>query len=264
MDFDGIFYLALQSSLFLGIIHGINPCGHSWLVIAPFVVGDRNGRRAFTLTSAFLLGTALACLVIGLTLGALSMSLPQEVISLVSVATGGIIIVLGVILMVKPQLLHSHDHDHEHDHEHGHDHGHDHGHSHDQDHHVHEDHVRHHAGCACSCGGHGTEMLGKKGAATFFGLFSIGFVNMIVPCPTVAIMYSYAIESGSWIKSTIVFGAYALTTAIAVGGVIYALRRTANLIKRLEKPWLEDAIMRTAGMLTIGFGAYSLYVDLWA
>lgn len=261
MEFDNIFFLALQSSLFLGIIHGINPCGHSWLVIAPFVVGDRNGRRAFTLTSAFLLGTALACLVIGLTLGALSMSLPQEVISLVSVATGGIIIVLGFILMIRPELLHHHDHDHEHDHDHAH--GHDHHHHH-HEHDDQEDHVHHHAGCACSCGGHGTELLGKKGAATFFGLFSIGFVNMIVPCPTVAIMYSYAIESGSWIKSTIVFGAYALTTAIAVGGVIYALRRTASLIKRLEKPWLEGAIMRTAGVLTIGFGVYSLYIDLWA
>jgi len=106
--------------------------------------------------------------------------------------------------------------------------------------------------------------LEKIGTATFFGLFSIGFVNMIVPCPTVAIMYSYAIDSGSWIKSTIVFGAYALTTAIAVGGVIYALRKTASLVKRMEKPWLESSIMRIAGVLTIGFGVYSLYIDLWA
>lgn len=84
MEFDAMFWVALQSSLFLGIIHGINPCGHSWLVIAPFVVGDSNGKRAFTLTSSFLAGTALACLFIGLTLGAVSMSLPPSAIKVVS------------------------------------------------------------------------------------------------------------------------------------------------------------------------------------
>lgn len=258
MEFDSVFLLAIQSSLILGLIHGINPCGHSWLVIAPFVVGHGSGKRAFSLTSAFLLGTALACLVIGLTLGAISMSLPQSIVQLVSIITGGIIVVLGLILAWKPSLLHSHDHDHghAHDHEDSH-HGHEHSHGH---HHGHDDH----ASCGCSCSGHGNKLLEKAGKATFFGLFSIGFVNMIVPCPTVAIMYSYAIDSGSWVKSTTVFAAYALTTAIAVGGVIYTLRKTASMVKRMEKPWLESAIMRTAGVLTIGFGFYSLYIDLWA
>lgn len=253
MEFDAMFWVALQSSLFLGIIHGINPCGHSWLVIAPFVVGDRSGRRAFTLTASFLAGTALACLAIGLTLGAVSMSLPPGADAVVSLITGIIIVVLGVILVVKPELLHSHDHDHDHGHGHGHDH-----------HHEHDDHHGHTA-CeqthGCGCGGH-AKALGKAGAASVFGLFSIGFVNMIVPCPTVAIMYSYAIDSGSWQKATAVFGAYALTTAIAVGGVIFLLRRAADMVKRLEKPWLESAIMRIAGLLTIGFGVYSLIIDL--
>lgn len=257
MDFDSVFLLAIQSSLILGLIHGVNPCGHSWLVIAPFVVGHGTGKRAFSLTSAFLLGTALACLIIGLTLGAISMSLPQSIVNLVSIITGSIIIFLGLILVWRPTLLHNHDHDHEHGHHHVHNHDHEHGHDH---HHGEHDHGT----CGCACSGHGSKLLEKTGKATFFGLFSIGFVNMIVPCPTVAIMYSYAIDSGSWVKSTIVFGAYALTTAIAVGGVIYALRKTASLVKRMEKPWLESAIMRTAGVLTIGFGVYSLYIDLLA
>ncbi len=31
---ESLFLIALQSSLFLGLIHGINPCGHSWIVLA--------------------------------------------------------------------------------------------------------------------------------------------------------------------------------------------------------------------------------------
>ena len=87
---------------------------------------------------------------------------------------------------------------------------------------------------------------------------------MIVPCPTAAIMYSYALESGDWKKSAAVFGAYALSTALAVGGVIYVLRRAAGYVKKLEKPWLESAILRTAGVLTAGFGVYSLILDIIA
>ena len=85
---------------------------------------------------------------------------------------------------------------------------------------------------------------------------------MAVPCPTVAVMYSYAIDSGNWLKSASVFGVYAVSTAIAVGGVIFLLRRTADLVMRMNKPWLESAILRTAGVLTIAFGTYSIYEDL--
>ena len=47
-------------------------------------------------------------------------------------------------------------------------------------------------------------------------LFGIGFVNMIVPCPTAAVMYGYALNSGSTSSATLVFGTYAISTAIAL------------------------------------------------
>jgi len=240
MEFDAFFWVAAQSSLLLGVVHGINPCGHSWLVLAPFVVGKADGKRAFVLTAAFLTGTTLACLVIGLSLGAASMALPPETAGVVNTATAAIIIVLGLVLLVKPSLLHSHDHNHGHEHEH--EHGHEHG-----------------PAFASSSAG-----FARAGAVTAFGLFSFGFVNMIVPCPTVAIMYSYALESGNWLKSALVFGIYAAATAVAVGGVIYLLRRAADFVKSMGKPWLEAAVMRFAGVLTVCFGVYSLVLDLSA
>lgn len=86
-------------------------------------------------------------------------------------------------------------------------------------------------------------------------------MNMIVPCPTVAIMYSYALDSGSIFKSAAVFTSYALGTAIALAGVIYAIYKVSNAMRTLNRPWLEPLIMRIAGVMTITFGIYSYMAD---
>lgn len=89
-------------------------------------------------------------------------------------------------------------------------------------------------------------------------LFSIGFVNMIIPCPTAAIMFKYAIESGDPTESAAVFTSYAIGTAVAVGVVIWGLHKASGWLRSLEKPWLESAIMRTAGVLIVAVGVYSI------
>ncbi|WP_321401464.1 sulfite exporter TauE/SafE family protein [Maridesulfovibrio sp.] len=244
MEFDSIFLIAMQSSLFLGLIHGINPCGHSWLVLAPFVYGEKNGKRVFSLTAGFVMGTALACLIIGLTLGSISLTIPESLTYIVDIITVAILVLLGTVLILKPELLHSHDHDHTHNHG---DHDHD-GHA----HHDH-DHAHDHHGCGCSCS-HGKSTLRS---VTFWGLFSIGFVNMVVPCPTVAIMYKYALDSGSVLKGSAVFASYALGTGAALAAVIYAIYRAASFVRTLEQDWVEPLVMRTAGVMTIAFAVYS-------
>lgn len=237
---DPLFFLALQSSLFLGLIHGVNPCGHSWVVLAPFVAGDRSGRRVFVLTAAFIGGTTLGCLAIGVLLGSVSATLPDSTRYVTDLITAAVLIGLGAILVWRPHLLHSHDHDHDHDHHH--DHHHD---------HPHENH-------ACRP----KPLTARR--STAWGLATLGFVNMIVPCPTVAIMYSYALESASTVRAVSVFASYAVGTAAALAGVIFALHRATDLARKLQQPWIEPAIMRTVGVLTIFFGAYSLYGDMVA
>jgi nickel/cobalt exporter len=32
------FFVALQASTILGLLHGISPCGHSWPILAPFCI----------------------------------------------------------------------------------------------------------------------------------------------------------------------------------------------------------------------------------
>ncbi len=229
MAFDSLFIMAIQSSLMLGLIHGINPCGHSWLVLAPFTVGKKSGRQVTLLTIAFLSGTALACLALGASLGAISSFIPPHYQFYVEVATAITLIGLGIVLIVRPNLLHHHDHEHGHHH---------------HDHH---------------CGYQEKPNQAKKQKTTLVALFGIGFVNMIIPCPTVAIMYGYALESGSTMKATLVFGAYAVTTGTTVSLVIYAIYRITSLLKTLSQDWIEATMMRTAGLVTILFSTISLY-----
>ncbi len=243
MEYDSIFWMAMQSSLVLGLIHGINPCGHSWLVLAPFVAGKKDGKKVSFLTIAFLAGTAAACIALGASLGAISQIIPSNLQWWVEIATGITLAAIGLVLIIKPTILHSHDH----------------GHEHKEDHDHHRDHGRgeesHHHGESCGCGHH---KHSKKEHATAVALFGVGFVNMIIPCPTVAIMYGYALDSGNIIKATLVFAAYALTTAVAVAAVIYAIFKVTSLLHKLNQHWVENTIMRTAGVITLIFSTYSL------
>lgn len=244
MEFDNLFWVAFQSSIILGLVHGVNPCGHSWLVLAPFVVGQKQGGKVAWLTISFLAGTAVACLILGMSLGAVSAFIPESLQFWVDVGTAAILLALGMVLIIKPGLIHHH-----HDEEHGHDHSHD-------LQHVHE-HEEHHECCHNQSQEH-VYLKGKNQKLTGTALFCIGFVNMIIPCPTVAIMYKYAIASASAWKATVIFGVYAIGTAIAVGGVIYAIFRVTKILKQLSQDWVETALMRCAGVITIIFAGYSL------
>jgi len=254
MEIDSLFWVALQSSLVLGLVHGVNPCGHSWLVLTPFVVGQKRGGKVAWLTFSFLAGTAAACLLLGLTLGAASALIPPALQEWVDGGTSLILIALGAILIIKPGLIHhhhaeQHGHDHAHDlehiHEHEQHHGHDHGHHHDHEH-----------------GHHQAPPHKDRHKLTGLALFGIGFVNMIIPCPTVAIMYKYALASASAGKATVIFGVYAFGTAVAVGVVIYAIFHVARILEKLSQDWVETALMRSAGVVTILFAGYSLLAQL--
>lgn len=236
MEVETLLAAALQSSFILGLIHGINPCGHSWLVLAPFVMGEKSGNQVALLTCSFLGGTAVACLALGATLGTISSFLPQAANFWIEIVTSAILLVLGLMLLYRPHLLHSHSHDH-----------------HDGDHH------HHHGHSSNSCK---KEVLTKNKTWLAPTLFGVGFINMIIPCPTAAVMYGYALQSGSTVSATAVFGSYALSTAIAVGAVIYLIFRVSAMANRLQKDWLEPLIMRIAGTIIVIFSLFALHATL--
>lgn len=242
MPIESVFLVALQSCALLGIVHGINPCGHSWLVLAPFVVGEKKGARVAVLTFAFIGGTTSACLVLGATLGGISMLIPPSWLIAVDTGTALIIALIGVVLLVKPSLLHHHDDAHCHEVA-------------EPDHHAHG-----HKSCGCSGHNHGPSVhRGWFGRKTAGALFAVGFINMIVPCPTLAVMYKYALESGNHIKSIAVFFIYAIATGVAVGAVIFCIYRVNRLVTSLGGEHVEKITLRVAGGITLFFGLYSLF-----
>lgn len=245
MEIDGLILVAFQSSLILGLVHGVNPCGHSWLVLAPFVIGQKRGWRVAWLTFSFLAGTTLACLLLGLTLGSASTLIPDSLQIWVEVGTSLMLVALGIVLITRPGLIHHH-----HDEEHGHNHAQDLEPLHDRQH-SHQDHNH-----------HNIPRKGNRQKLTGMALFGIGFINMIIPCPTVAIMYKYALDSGSAWNATFIFAVYAFGTAVAVGGVIFAIFHVTRILEKLSQDWVEASLMRSAGVVTILFASYSLYTHL--
>lgn len=240
MESGTLLAAAIQSSFLLGLLHGVNPCGHSWLVLAPFVTGEKRVSRVTLLTGTFLGGTALACLVLGASLGAVSQLVPVSLGTWIEVGTSIILIVLGILLLYNPHILHSHN-DH-----------------HDDCHHQH----------ACSSHSHTAQedgfqlklrLLTKNKRLLPLALFIIGFVNMIVPCPTAAVMYGYALNADSMFTATLVFGTYAFSTAIAVGAMIFLIFNATKMAASLQKDWVEPLIMRIAGGIIILFSLYGLY-----
>ena len=207
------------------------------------------------LTGSFVGGTTLACLALGATLGSFSLLFPPAAGRTIEVLTSAVLILVGIILIYNPSILHNHGHcgcqgEHHHDgqpccqvgehhHDHDHHHGHEHGHEHGQKR---------------------TPLQRKaQGAWLPASLFGIGFLNMLVPCPTVAVMYGYALNSGSAMASTLVFGSYAISTAISVGLVIFSIFKISTMAGKLDKSWLEPALMRTSGFIIMIFAGYSLY-----
>ncbi|MGL1931010.1 MAG: sulfite exporter TauE/SafE family protein [Desulfotalea sp.] len=245
MEVESLLLAAIQSSFILGILHGINPCGHSWLVLAPFTTGEKSGKRVFVLTMSFLTGTSLACLLLGLSLGAVAQFIPAGITGWVGIVTSIILLILGVLLLYNPHILHNHDHEH-HDHDH-------------DDHHHDEQHCHNHCDHQAKIGIVGKlKMMTKNPTMLPMALFGIGFVNMIIPCPTAAIMYGYALNADSILTATIVFGIYAIATAISVGGVIFLIFKVTSMATSLKKEWVEPLIMRLAGVVIIIFSGYDL------
>lgn len=254
METSTLFFAAVQTSFLLGLLHGINPCGHSWLVLAPFVSGERKSRRVAGLTLSFVSGTILACLLLGVTIGAVSKFLPPILAPIIEIATAAILCILGILLIYDPHLLHNHDHDEE---------------EHSGDPHCHgteTEQTGDHGSSACCCSHPKKSSLTgrlrtmtKNQTLLAPALFLIGFFNMIIPCPTAAIMYTYAINSGSPLHGVAVFGVYALSTAVSVSIVVTLIFLITNMAGKLQKKWIEPLIMRFAGVVLIVFSAFELH-----
>ena len=229
------FIVALQASIVLGLLHGISPCGHSWPMLAPFCITAKSMRKCINVWFFFCLGTTVACMVLGVIFGMLGSFIPPSWDIYFGIGTAGILVILGTVVIFKPHWLHFEDEEEE-------------------------------------------EALKKSLDSTeqalqfttnkrrfkhgiYWGMFSIGFINMIIPCPTAAVMYTYALVAKSVPVGTTIFLAYALATSLVLLIITYSLGKATLFFKKLGQEKYEVLITRISGAFIAGFGVYMIIVE---
>ncbi len=165
--------IALAISFSWGAAHALTP-GHGKSIVAAYLIGSHGTtRHAFFLGLTTTVTHTAGVFALGLlTLFASQFILPEQLYPWLGVASGALVVTMGVSLFRErlSWLRGSPDHSHDHDHLHPHDHSHDHGHTH-----------RH---------------LPPRTAGspiTWRGLLALGVSGGLIPCPSALVVMLSAI-----------------------------------------------------------------------
>ncbi|MBW1823152.1 MAG: sulfite exporter TauE/SafE family protein, partial [Deltaproteobacteria bacterium] len=158
------FIVALQASIMLGLLHGISPCGHSWPILAPFCITAKGMKKCINVWFFFCLGTTIACAFLGVIFGALGSIIPHTWDIYFGMGTAGILVILGIVVIFKPHWLHFEDEE--------------------------EEEVLKGALNSTEQALKFTTSKKRFKHGIYWGMFTLGFINMIIPCPTAAVMYT--------------------------------------------------------------------------
>ena len=229
------FIVALQASIMLGLLHGISPCGHSWPILAPFCITAKSMRKCINVWFFFCLGTTIACLILGVIFGMLGSFIPPSWDIYFGIGTAGILVVLGIVVILKPHWLHFEDEE--------------------------EEEVLKKSLDSAEQALQFTTSKRRFKHGIYWGMFSIGFINMIIPCPTAAVMYTYALVAKSVPVGTTIFLAYALATSLVLLIITYFLGKATLFFKKLGQEKYEVLITRISGVFIAGFGLYMVIVE---
>jgi ABC-type nickel/cobalt efflux system permease component RcnA len=229
-DAHGWLILLLLGAAFgWGALHALSP-GHGKAMVAGYLVGSRGTpKHAAILGLTVTITHTAVVFALGLvTLFASQYVLPEDLYPWLGVASGVMVIVIGLALMRsrfrrwrsmreqaagesgarhQSQEHAHHDHSHGHGHPHGHDHSHDHAHGHS-----------HHP---------------PDGAITMRGLLALGVSGGLVPCPSALVVLVAAISQhrvGLGMALIVAFSLGLAATMTAVGlAVLYGGRLVARL-----------------------------------
>ena len=229
------FIVALQASIVLGLLHGISPCGHSWPMLAPFCITAKSMRKCINVWFFFCLGTTVACLVLGVIFGMLGSFIPPSWDIYFGIGTAGILVILGTVVIFKPHWLHFEDEE--------------------------EEKALKKSLDSTEQALQFTTNKRRFKHGIYWGMFSIGFINMIIPCPTAAVMYTYALVAKSVPVGTTIFLAYALATSLVLLIITYSLGKATFFFKKLGQEKYEVLITRISGVFIAGFGVYMIIVE---
>ncbi len=250
---ETVVYLA--SSFWLGAVHAATP-GHGKTISAAYIVGAR-GRPvdALVLGIFVTLSHTSGIILVGVlaTLGS-AWLVPQRVEAYLGVATGLLVIAIGLwMLRTQLSLVSAHDHAHrDDDHAHAHDHAHPHDHAREGQVHTHGWGVRH---------SHHVD-LAVLDRPRLPILLALGIAGGLLPDPGALAILLAALASGKLLLGlfTVVVFSVGFASVLVIVGVI-AARVGAAVLTWLSGRWVGRLQLATAALIvTVGL---ALTVNAW-
>ncbi len=221
----GILLAALVAAFALGAGHALEP-GHGKTMVAAYLIGSRGTViHAITLGLIVTLTHTAGVFVLGLVLlNAYQSFVPQSVVLWTGLASGLLVMLVGVWMILRsPAAAHRHHH-HPHDHTHGHDHGH------------------HHEGPPPPVG--------------WGNLVSLGISGGLVPCPAALVVLLAALSLNRvalGLCLLLAFSAGLATVLIIIGILIVTAGRWLDRFEGIRH--LGQALPRISGLVILILGA---------
>jgi len=248
----------------LGAAHALTP-GHGKAVVAAYLVGSRGRvRDAIALGSIVTLTHTLSVVALGVVLLVISnFILPRWLLPGLEVASGLLIVVLGLYLLANrlrtyrrgtpaatahththaDGAVHSHagtpDHDHPHPHDHTHDHSqdHEHTHAHDHDHeHTHDhdhDHPHDHGPDHSHDHGPGGHSHVPPPGASARDLIALGVSGGLIPCPDALTILLLSVPIGQIGFGLLMVSSFSLGLAAVLIAIGVLMVKARGLLERL-------------------------------
>ncbi|MGH2531095.1 MAG: nickel/cobalt transporter [Thermomicrobiales bacterium] len=243
--------VALLAAMAWGAVHALSP-GHGKTVVGAYLVGSRGTPKhaAFLGLTVTITHTA-GVIALGLvTLFASRYIVPERIVPWLSVASGALVVTLGLVSLRRRLAGHDHHHHHHHEHEHEHEHAHD---------HQHDDHSHLPPG-----------MDGRR--VSWRELLALGVSGGLIPCPSALVALLGAVALGQPGIGLALVVAFSLGLAGALTGLgllfLYAgrfLERRIGASGRLQLvlrygPVFGSAVLTLAGVAIVlrGLGEMGL------
>jgi len=249
--------IGLLIAAMLGGLHAMSP-GHGKTIVGAYLVGSRGTwKHALFLGITVTITHTLGVFALGIiTLFASQYVVPEKLFPVLSLASGVIVVVIGLSLFTSrlrsalgitthhhSHSHHTHDHDHSHGHSHDHDHhaqDHDHSHDHSHSHHEHpsHDHDHSHSPLVHSHGGstHSHMPPGADGSRiTWKSLLALGISGGLLPCPSALVVLLSSISLNRVGYGLLLVVAFSLGLAMTLTAVGLLFLYAGRLMKRPQR-----------------------------
>ncbi len=209
--------------IMVGILHGLTPHGHSWLVLLPFALGGVRARVMLRFALAFSLGMLLAAAAAGAFIGFLTSKIPDEWHHGLEFVLGGVLAVVGLLFLVRPLSVH---------------------------HAI--DHL-----CTEECHPGEERVLLKSG--TTRALFLVGVMSVLLPCPTNVWVYTLPVAAKSISMSMLILTIYAFFSGATITTVAILMVRARKLVESLDQRGHRLLILRFSGIIVLAMGLWLVW-----